>query len=461
MFNTIALNNTIRYISTNGHPEAVSFSHALMAGLAPDKGLYIPDHFPELDHDELNSFAGIGYHDIAAHVTGKFMGDEMSYTALHSICHDAYNFDVPLEEISEGKFILRLDQGPTASFKDFAARLMSRLMQHFLSSDNRKLTILTATSGDTGSAVANAFYGLKNIKVIILFPLDEVTEIQRKQMTTLKGNIKVIAVNGKFDDCQHMVKQAFTDPELRTFGLSSANSINIGRLIPQTIYYIYAWSRVATHSRNRVVFSVPSGNFGNVTAGLIAKRMGLPVDHFVISTNENDEFPEFMKSGIYKPVVPSRNCISSAMNVGHPSNLARIISMYGGRMDEKGHISVQADLPLMKSDMTGIKISDEETRRTIFNEYLNRQLLLEPHGAVAWAGLNEYINSHSEVKNVQYISLETAHPAKFSHELRKVINTEPPLPVSMERLLGKQESYLSMENNYGSLKELLISENSD
>jgi threonine synthase len=262
---------------------------------------------------------------------------------------------VPVEKADDLDYILRLDRGPTASFKDFAARMMARLMQHFLSMEGRNLTILTATSGDTGSAVANAFLGLKNIDVIILFPAGEITDIQRKQMTTLKKNIKVLAVNGKFDDCQHLVKTAFRDPALSHIPLSSANSINIGRLLPQSVYYFHAWAELSGNEKP-VVFSVPSGNFGNLMGGVIAKKMGLPVEKFIIATNENDEVPVYFRSGNYRPIVPSLNCISSAMNVGHPSNLARLIAVYGGVMDEKGNISSAPDMDKMVKDFFSVSI---------------------------------------------------------------------------------------------------------
>jgi threonine synthase len=453
------LKQEVKYYSTNGRSEGVSFREALLKGLAPDGGLYIPDPLPVFSPDELRSFAGLGYHHIAAHVVGKFCSDDIGSHEIHQISRDAYNFDVPIEHVSDNRFILRLDQGPTASFKDFAARMMSRLMQHFLAESNRQLTILTATSGDTGSAVANAFYGLGNIKVMILFPKDEVTDLQRKQMTTLQKNISVYAVDGKFDDCQDLVKKAFTDGSLSHLPLTSANSINIGRLIPQTIYYFYAWSRLAASKDSKIIFSVPSGNFGNLTAGLIAMKMGLPVEKFILATNMNDEVPEFLQSGIYKPLVPSRNCISSAMNVGHPSNLARMIMLYGGAMNEKGVISRQPDLDKMKNDLYGISVTDDETSETIFSEYTKNGLLLEPHGAVAWFGLNEYLKDHPADGITSYVSVETAHPAKFSREMRHILNIDPPVPVSLQRLEEKEEKYIEISKDYKSFKEKVLLNN--
>jgi threonine synthase len=446
------------YHSTNQKSEGVSFREALLKGLAPDGGLYMPDSFPQLGRDKLSEFSGKKYHEIAYLVLNELIGGEVHANDLADICRDAYHFEVPLEKVHSSNYIMRLDRGPTASFKDFAARMMSRLMQHFLSQGNQHLTILTATSGDTGSAVASAFNGLRNIKVIILYPEKEVSAMQRKQMTTLDDNINVIAIDGKFDDCQRLVKQAFVDPELSWIPLSSANSINIGRLLPQSVYYFYAWSRLAQDIDEEIIFSVPSGNFGNLMGGLIAREMGLPVKKFIISTNENDEVPEFLKSGIYKSINPSKNCISSAMNVGHPSNLARVVSLYGGMMDEKGAILREPDMNRMRQDLFGISVTDYETRVTISEAFKNYGLVLEPHGAVAWRGIVEYFNDNQTEDGGRKlsVSLETAHPAKFPEELRRIINIEPPLPDSLAGIENKAEDYVKLENNYEILRSFII-----
>jgi len=418
----------------------------------------MPESFPLLEKDELKGFAGKKYFEIAFSVLNRLIGNEIDEGDLLDLCRDAYYFDVPLEKVNNRKYIIRLDQGPTASFKDFAARMMSRLMQHYLSLSNRHLTILTATSGDTGSAVANAFFGLKNINVIILFPAGEVTAMQRKQMTTLNENISVISLDGKFDDCQRLVKQAFTDPSLATVPLSSANSINIGRLLPQSVYYIYAWSRLAESIDEKAVFSVPSGNFGNLMGGLIARQMGLPVEKFILSTNENDEVPEFLRTGIYKSISPSLNCISSAMNVGHPSNLARIVDLYGGIMDETGTIHREPDMKRMRDELFGMSITENETRETISGIFRTHRILLEPHGAIAWRGLTEYLkyNKIPEDDKRLFFSLETAHPAKFPEELRRIINIEPTLPESLKGIEAKTENYKSLDNNYDMLRKFIL-----
>jgi threonine synthase len=448
----------VKYYSTNHKSPVVSFSEALLKGLAPDGGLYLPDSFPVFTSKELHDFSGKEYHEIAFIVLNRIIGNDINQKDLSQICRDAYNFDVPLEKVIGRRYILRLDQGPTASFKDFAARVMSRLMQYYLAVNNQHLTILTATSGDTGSAVASAFFGLKNIKVIILFPTAEVTLMQRKQMTTLQNNIQVIAIDGKFDDCQRLVKQAFLDPSLSRIALSSANSINIGRLLPQSVYYFYSWSKLAENTHDEVIFSVPSGNFGNLMGGLIAREMGLPVKQFIISTNENDEVPEFLRTGIYNSIIPSKNCISSAMNVGHPSNLARIVALYGGVMNEAGIIAETPELGKMRKDLFGVSVTDAETCSTIADVFNQFGILLEPHGAIAWRGTEEYFRHHKNIDPEKQlcISLETAHPAKFPEELRKIINADPTLPASLSGLTNKAEKYLSFENNYENLKNFII-----
>ena len=442
----------IKFFSTNGHLDRVDFKGALLAGQAPDKGLYMPEMFPSLSPETIRNFPQMSYHQIAYQVIKPYLGDLVEDSALEDMLKDAYSYEVPLEQVYDGKYLLRLDRGPTCSFKDFAARLMGRLMQYFLKEEGRSMIILTATSGDTGSAVAHAFYGLENIKVIVLFPESEVTERQRRQMTTLGENIYPLAVSGKFDDCQALVKQAFVDPELKGLELSSANSINVGRLLPQAVYYFYAHSRVAPGGEE-VVFSVPSGNFGDLMGGLIALKMGLPVKKFVAATNENDEFPRFMQTGVYEPIRPSKNCISNAMNVGHPSNLARLFSLYGGQMDETGQVARQPDLSAMREEIYAVSISDEETRQTIREAYSQYKVLLEPHGAVGWAGLVRYLDEFGDWSPA--VSLETADPAKFPDEIVRLTGVNPSLPPAMASLDEKEEHYLEMDGSYASLKDYL------
>lgn len=447
----------IKYYSTNLNAPAVSFGKALLKGQAPDKGLYMPECFPVLDRNTLEAFSGMSYPEVAYVVLEAFLKHEVPAEILHHLVNDAYDYDVPLEHVFDRKYVMRLDQGPTASFKDFAARMMGRLMNHFLKKKKRELLILTATSGDTGSAIANAFYGLDNIRVLILFPKKEVTARQRKQMTTLGENVKVVAIDGKFDDCQAMVKHAFADPDLDALNLSSANSINIGRLLPQAVYYFYAWSQLRKNMDDQAIFVVPSGNFGDMMGGMIAREMGLPVRQMVIAVNENDEFPVFLNTGEYQKIEPSKNCISSAMNVGHPSNLSRLVALYGGIMDEKGRIEKVPDMEAMRKDMTAVSITDEQTRQCIAGAWHDHRLLLEPHGAVGWAGLYKYLKMREEIdKNHLFVVLETAHPAKFPEQIQEILKFDPELPPSLQGLEEKEEKYGFLRHSYEDFKEYLL-----
>ena len=446
----------ITYYSTNLKADPVSFRDALLKGIAPDKGLYMPYVIPTFTQDEINTFSDMEYYEIAYEVIHKFLKDDIAADDLKALIKDAYNYEVPLEKGYDRKYVLRLDQGPTASFKDFAARMMGRLMNYYLQRQHRKLLILTATSGDTGSAIANAFYGLDNIKVVVLFPTKEVTNRQRKQMTTLGGNVQIITLDGKFDDCQALVKEAFADIELDHLGLSSANSINIGRLIPQTVYYFYAYAKLKQNNDEKIIFSVPSGNFGDMMGGVIAMKMGLPIKKFIIATNENDEFPNYLKTDRYDLVVPSKNCISSAMNVGHPSNMSRLVALYGGVMNEKGEVLKAADMDLMRKELWSISIDDAHTKETIVDAWNKHELLLEPHGSVGWAGLHKYLEENGDDKNQLYVSLETAHPAKFPEEITRLLNIDPELPKSLEGIEEKEEQFDTIPTKYEDFKAYLL-----
>ncbi len=443
------------YYSTNGRAAKVNFKTALLKGLAEDGGLYLPESIPQIKQAELEKLRGQTYPEIAYAIALKFLADEVPAAELKRLVYDAYNYAIPLEKVQKKHYIMRLDQGPTASFKDFAARLMGRLMQFFLAQEDRNLLILTATSGDTGSAIANAFYGLHNIKVVVLYPEKEVTARQRKQMTTLGQNVQIISIDGKFDDCQALVKKAFNDRELDYLNLSSANSINIGRLIPQSMYYFFAYLSLAEQIGDEFVFSVPSGNFGDLIGGMLAKRMGLPVSRFVVATNSNDEFPVYMDSGIYRVIAPSRNCISSAMNVGHPSNVARLIQLYGGNMDEHGRIIIEPDRQAMHRELYAISIDDAETEATIVQTWQDHNVLLEPHGAVGWAGLCHYLKSDPDAVDKVCVSLETAHPAKFPEKIIELLQLDPELPSSLQGLEGKPEFIHALHNEYNGFKDYL------
>lgn len=451
------MQSSILFHSTNLKADKVTFSKALLKGIAPDRGLFMPDEIPTFTKEEIKSFSNKEYFEIAFEVLRKFLRGQISDPELLELTKDAYNYDVPLEKVYDNKYVMRLDQGPTASFKDFAARMMGRLMSHFLKKEDKKITILTATSGDTGSAVANAFYGLNNIDVVILYPETEVTNRQRKQMTTLGKNVKIIAIDGKFDDCQALVKEAFADSDLNFLNLSSANSINIGRILPQIVYYFYSFAKLRDGKENdNIVFSVPSGNFGDMMGGVLAMKMGIPVKRFVIATNENDEFTKFLETGVYKKIEPSFNCLSSAMNVGHPSNLSRLVALYEGVMDEKGNISKASNMKLMRKEIFSTSITDSITKETIKEAYENHNLVLEPHGAVGWKGLEIYLDEVETNKEQLSVSLETAHPAKFPEMIIEILGFDPELPDSLKGLDDKKEQFIKMKNDIKEFKAYLL-----
>jgi len=443
----------MRYHSTNHQVAEVDLAGALLQGQAGDRGLYLPTEVPRIDAALLGRARDLSYPDLATelllpYAVGVFTRDELA-----AICQDAYTYPVPLEHVTGKAHVMRLDQGPTASFKDFAARFMGRALGKLVRDRGQELLILTATSGDTGSAVAHAFLGVPGIRVLVLFPRDEVSDRQRQQMTTLGENVATIAVDGKFDDCQALVKRAFADADLADLNLSSANSINIGRLLPQSVYYVHAAAQLADIAGGeQVVFAVPSGNFGDLMGGVLAYRGGLPVARFVVATNANDEVPRFLASGEYDKIEPSRVCISNAMNVGHPSNLARLVDLYGGRMDETGAMSRVPDMERLRGDFYATSVSDQETRATIGRVHRDHGVILEPHGAVGWTGLERFLAEHPDHADLVAISLETAHPAKFPEEVQAITGVDPELPPSLAGLSGLTEIFGSMDVDYEAFK---------
>ncbi len=440
--------------STNRQSPAVTLREALMQGQAPDRGLYFPETFPKLAPEEIAGFAKLPYHEIAFRVLSKFTSGIIPDADLAVMCREAYNFSIPLQIIYDRVFLMRLDQGPTASFKDFAAQMMARLFGRFLQEDGQHVTILTATSGDTGAAVAHAFHKIPGVRVIVLFPIAEISVSQRKLMTTLRDNVRTVAIDGKFDDCQAMVKQAFSDPALSHIPLSSANSINIGRLLPQSVYYFYAASRVA-QTGEPMVFSIPSGNFGDMMGSVVARQMGLPVRKIIASVNDNDAFPRFLETGRYEKISPSRNSISNAMNVGHPSNLARLVGVYGGQMDETGMIHRQPDLVAMRRDLFSTSVSNERTVAGVRDFWNRFKLLLEPHGAVAWRGFLDWQAMESQ-GDAPVVILETANPAKFPEEVEKVVGWPPDVPEIMLAALKLPEDFDRMGADYVTFREYLL-----
>jgi threonine synthase len=329
--------------------------------------------------------------------------------------------------------------------------MMARLMSH-CRPEGERLNILVATSGDTGSAVGEAYKGVRGIDVTILYPAGEVSLMQKKQLDTIGGNVQAICVEGKFDDCQNLVKEAFTDAGLARFNLSSANSINFGRILPQIVYYVYAYAQLAG-AGEEVVISVPSGNFGDALGCEYARRMGLPVAKLIMPTNENDEFPIFMETGKYQKVSPSRACISNAMNVGHPSNLARFFELYGGTVDRIGNVHRYPDLEEMRRRIFSVSVTDEQTRHTIKSVYERYRVILEQHGAVGWAGLESYFQKTGDTRLA--ICLETAHPAKFPDEIKNLLGIEPEPPESMKDLARREGSAIKMSKDFEAFKKYL------
>lgn len=425
--------------STNNKNLKVSLKEAVMQSLAPDKGLYMPEAFPALDKKMIQGIESLSFQEIAYEVAHTIIGDDISSGDLKDIVYGAINFPAPVHLLSENIGSLELWHGPSLAFKDFGARFMAALMSYFIRNENKKLTILVATSGDTGGAVAAGFYDTPGIEVIILYPSGKVSDLQEKQLTTLGKNIKAIEINGTFDDCQALVKQAFLDDELnRKFNLSSANSINIARLIPQSFYYFEGYKQVVKYGKD-IVFSVPSGNFGNLTAGLIAKKMGLPVKRFIAATNINKIVPDYLENGIYQPK-PSQATISNAMDVGNPSNFVRILDLY------------HQDYKALSKDISGFWADDAETIEAMKDAYIRYGYICDPHGAIGYKSMQMLTD------NEFGIFLETAHPAKFLDTVNETLGMETDIPEALEILKHKQKRATFLENDYDGFKELLLND---
>jgi len=425
----------LQYFSTKKKCAAVSFKEALFKGLAPDGGLYLPESIPEFDLEFFKS--GLSYPELACEMIDPYVSGDISTADLEQITKSAFTFDIPLIFLNDKLGVLELFHGPTLAFKDFAARFMARCMEHLLYDE---ITVLVATSGDTGSAVANGFFGVKGIRVVILYPSKRVSPIQEKQLTTLGNNISALEVEGSFDDCQRMVKEAFLDDNLREkLSLSSANSINIARLIPQSVYYAWAWKQVS--NGDSVVFSVPSGNFGNINAGILAKRMGLPVKKFIVATNANDVFPKYLQSGKIKPQ-PLKHTLSNAMDVGKPSNLDRILKLYNH------------DISALHEDLTSWSFSDDETRSSIHNTKDSFNYIIDPHTAVGLLGLDAYRRENGT--DYTGIVLATAHPGKFAEVIEPIISEKVSIPKRLQESMAKEKHATMLPNQYSYLKEYLL-----
>ena len=436
------------YYSTNNNSPKVDFKEATIKGLAPDKGLYFPESIPLLPKEFFDNIHSYTKEEIAYKVMQPFVGDTIPADELQRIVNETINFDFPLVQITDNIFSLELYHGPTLAFKDVGARFMSRCLAYFVKGSSptgeagvrRKLTVLVATSGDTGGAVANGFYNVEGVEVVILYPSGKVSSIQELQLTTLGKNIKALEVNGSFDDCQHLVKQAFADVELnQQLFLTSANSINVARWLPQQLYYFFAWQQWCNKEMPPVV-CVPSGNFGNICAGLMAYQSGLPLKHFIAATNANDIIPHYFETQKFRPK-PAVATISNAMDVGNPSNFVRILEIF------------KQQFKLLKTVVSSVSISDDETKAILKQVYEQQNYLLDTHGAVAYAALQQYLSEHKEEKG---IILETAHPVKFYNVVEPIIGEKIPMPESVEYLLGKEKKSIVIDVDYERLKKFLL-----
>ena len=426
------------FASTRDSNFKLSFQDALFQGLSPDGGLFYPTEMPDMAELFSSFTASDSFNHIASSVLYRLLKDEISQNDALQLARKAFPFEPAIKKLNNQIQILELFHGPSSAFKDFGASFLATSMEFFLTNNDKKAVILTATSGDTGSAVAKAFYNKKNIDVVILYPKGRISPLQEKQMTTLGKNIQALEVKGSFDDCQKMVKEAFRDPELDYINLTSANSINLGRLIPQALYYIWAVSRLNFPAENNV-FCVPSGNFGNLTAGLYAKHWGLPVKKFLASTNKNDVIPEYLKSGSYTPR-PSIQTYSNAMDVGAPSNFERMQTLY------------RNDVNLLRKDIEGQCIDDKTTLETMrrINDFYNYEIC--PHTAVGIKAAEIYAEMH---KDDHITVLSTAHPGKFKEVFQKAVGHEPTLPQSLLDVKDKEKVSEVIGNTLHDLKCVL------
>ena len=425
------------YYSLNNKSHKVTFKQAVINGLAPDKGLYFPESISPLSASFFENIENTSNEEIAFEAIKQFVGDEIPETVLKQIIAETLCFDFPCVKVEDDIYSLELFHGPTMAFKDVGARFMSRCMGYFNQNSEVKNTVLVATSGDTGGAVASGFLGVKNVEVVILYPSGKVSDIQERQLTTLGKNITALEVDGVFDDCQDMVKQAFMDEDLKHKNLTSANSINIARWLPQMFYIFFAYKQLKQHNKP-IILSCPSGNFGNICAGIMAKRLGLPIAHFVASTNANDTVPRFMEKGNYDPK-PSVATISNAMDVGNPSNFVRIQELYHN------------DLTEFEKDFSSYSYDDKTTLETIKSIYKNTNYIAEPHGAVGYLGLKKEMEKQP---NSIGVFLETAHPIKFLDIVEPALQVTLPIPTQIESVLNKEKVSIKIAT-YDELKNHL------
>lgn len=428
----------MKYISTRSSASdaGVSLQQAVLAGLAPDGGLYVPNSIPPLSSGVIEKLSDFTFTETACEIAGIILKDEIPDKVIQEIITDAYNFPVPLVKLEEGLYSLELFHGPTQAFKDIGARFMARLMSYFLRNNNKVTKIITATSGDTGGAVASGFYNVPGVEVVILYPKDKVSAIQEKQLNTWNNNIKAIEINGNFDDCQRLVKLLLSDNDLQfKFHLSSANSINIARLIPQSFYYFYAYGCLMKEGLP-IVFSVPCGNLGNLTAGVIAGLMGIDIHAFVSACNNNYVFPQFLETGLFMARA-SRNTISSAMDIGNPSNYERLKHLLKGNFN----------------NIKGYSFTDNETTEGIRSIYQKNNYIADPHSAIGMLGLQQY--KRQTGLNFNGIFLATAHPAKFIETVEPIIGRKIILPDELLRFINLSSNTFKLKSDYNLIKEII------
>lgn len=431
----------MKYYSTNKKASDATLEEAVVRGLAGDKGLYMPRSIKTLPQSFYDEIENLSFQEIAYRVADAFFGEDIPADTLKHIVYDTLNFDTPVVKVKDNIYSLELFHGPTLAFKDVGGRFMARLLGYFIRKEGKKqVNVLVATSGDTGSAVANGFLGVEGIHVYVLYPKGKVSEIQEKQFTTLGQNITAIEVDGTFDDCQALVKNAFMDKELNEhMQLTSANSINVARFLPQAFYYFYAYAQMKKLGKaDKLVICVPSGNFGNITAGLFGKRMGLPVERFIAANNRNDIFYQYLKTGEYKPR-PSVATIANAMDVGDPSNFARILDLYEGSHDA------------IASEISGETYTDEQIRETVQKTYEETGYLLDPHGACGYRALAEDLKPGENG-----VFLETAHPAKFLQTVEDIIGTEVKIPEKLQAFMRGTKQSVPMSKDFTSFKAYLL-----
>lgn len=428
----------MNYYSTNHKTPDVTLELAVTQGLAADRGLFMPERIDRLPESFFREIGSMSFQEISFEVAKKFFGEDIPEYTLQKIVFNTLTFDTPLVDVNPNIYSLELFHGPTSAFKDVGARFMARLLSHFLGKEKKMVHVLVATSGDTGSAVANGFLGVPGIMVHVLYPKGKVSDIQEKQFTTLGQNITALEIDGTFDDCQALVKSAFMDEELKKkITITSANSINVARFLPQAFYYFNAWAKLEDKTRD-VVFSVPSGNFGNLTAGLFARKMGLPISKFIAANNLNDIVFNYLKTGVYEPR-PSVSTIANAMDVGDPSNFARILDLYGH--DHEAICNV----------MTGTTYTDDQIRETLQAVYQTTGYLLDPHGAVGYRALAELLKDGETG-----IFLETAHPAKFTETVEEIVGKgNVPMPQKLQNFMKGEKQSIAFSANYSSFRDYL------